>query len=125
MPRTEEIPRPPETGPSIPAGTARLGPACAASGDLDAKEDLVVQGVFKGNLRLPAHTLYIDRQADIQGQVTAAQVVLFGKLTGDVHTPGRIFIASEAKMKGDIVAGRVSIQDGAQFRGSIKIEPAA
>lgn len=124
MSRTEDLPRPPDSTPSISSGAARLGPACAVEGDLEAKEDIVVQGVFKGTLRLPAHTLTIDRQANVQAQVTAAHVVNFGQLSGNVQVTGRVFLAAESKMKGDIAAGRVSIQDGAQFQGHIKIEKA-
>jgi cytoskeletal protein CcmA (bactofilin family) len=122
MSRPDETPRPAEAAPPIPSGIARLGPGCATSGDLEAKEDVVIQGVFKGQIRLPAHTLYIDRPADVQADIAAAQVVIYGRLAGKIQATGRAFLAAEARMKGDIAAGRVSIQDGAQFQGHIKID---
>jgi cytoskeletal protein CcmA (bactofilin family) len=125
MSGSEDTPRPAESAPAIPSGIARLGPACVSNGDLEAKEDVVIQGVFKGNIRLPNHTLYLDRQAEVEADIAASQVILLGTLTGNVSAAGRVFLAAESKMKGDIAAGRVSIQDGAQFQGHIKIEKGA
>jgi len=125
MSRPDEIPRHPETAPSIPSGAARLGPSCSTSGELTAKEDVVIQGAFKGQLRLPANSLYVDKTADIEADISAVQVVVFGKVTGNIQATGRVFLAAESRMKGDISASRVSIQDGAQFRGHIKIEKGA
>jgi cytoskeletal protein CcmA (bactofilin family) len=44
-----------------------------------------------------------------------------GSLTGNIRATGMVSLSSEARMKGDIVAARVTIQEGAQFRGGIKI----
>ncbi|MBM3294409.1 MAG: polymer-forming cytoskeletal protein [Candidatus Aminicenantes bacterium] len=125
MPRPDEIPHPPETAPSIPSGAARLGPSCSTSGELQAKEDVVIQGGFKGRILLPANSLYIDKTAEIEADVTAVQVVVFGKVTGNIQAAGRVFLAAESRMKGDLSAARVSIQDGARFQGHIKIESGA
>ncbi|MBM3310215.1 MAG: polymer-forming cytoskeletal protein [Candidatus Aminicenantes bacterium] len=125
MSRPEEASRPPETAPSIPSAAARLGPSCLVNGDLEAKEDVVVQGTFKGRVRLPAHGLYVDKTGDVQAEVVAAQVVIFGRVAGNIQAGGRVFLAAGARMKGDIAASRVSIQDGAQFQGHIKIDKGA
>jgi cytoskeletal protein CcmA (bactofilin family) len=122
MPRPEEINRPAESPPSLPSAAARVGPSCVVHGELEAKEDFVIQGTFQGTISLPANTLYVDKQGEVLAKVVAASVILLGKLEGDIHASGRVFVAAGAKMKGDIVARRISLQDGAQFRGSIKIE---
>jgi cytoskeletal protein CcmA (bactofilin family) len=99
-----------------------LGPTLIGNGQIDGEEDLVIRGAFKGIIRLKNGSLYIERSAKVEGDIAAVNVELTGSLSGNIRASGRVSLSAEARMKGDIVAARVSIQDGAQFRGAIKIE---
>ena len=99
-----------------------MGPTLIGSGQIDGEEDLVIRGSFKGIIRLKNGSLHIERSAKVEGDIVAVNVELTGSLSGNIQASGRVSLSAEARMKGDIAAARVSIQDGAQFRGGIKIE---
>jgi len=121
MPR-QETAVPNETpSRSIPVHTARLGPGHHLQGDLTGSEDLVVQGKFKGKIFLLERTLTIDQKAEIEGDIEAGDIFVAGSLTGNIRATGRVVLEAASSVKGDIVAARISIQDGARFKGSIQM----
>jgi len=50
-------------------------------------------------------------------------VVAFGKIMGNVHARGRVDIRKDGSITGDISSARISIEDGAYFKGRIEIDP--
>ncbi|MGD0783569.1 MAG: polymer-forming cytoskeletal protein, partial [Candidatus Aminicenantales bacterium] len=90
-------------------------------GDLTGSEDLIVQGTFKGKIFLLERTLTIDPKAEVEGDVEAGDIFVAGSLTGNIRATGRVVLEAASSVKGDIVAARISIQDGARFKGSIQM----
>jgi cytoskeletal protein CcmA (bactofilin family) len=109
-------------GPETPS---LLGQTFVCTGQITGQEDLLIKGTFKGIIRLKNHSLVIDKSARVEADIIAGSVSVAGDLTGNIRASGTVFVSAEAKMKGDITAVKVSIQDGAQFRGSIKMEKGA
>jgi cytoskeletal protein CcmA (bactofilin family) len=101
--------------------TSSLGSKLVCKGEISGEEDLVIKGRIKGTIMLRKHSLFIEKDALVEADVTAANVVLSGSLTGNIYASGKAFLSPEARMKGDIVAAKVSIRDGAQFMGSIRM----
>ena len=122
MPRPDEHIDPEKAGEIVPGKAAVLGPTIVGSGELAGEEDLVIQGKFKGKIHLPKNSLFIEAGAHVEADIEAAQATLRGNLTGSIRASGKVFVSSSGKMTGDITAAKVSIQDGAQFKGSIKIK---
>jgi len=122
------MPRPDEQNPAekvwnpVPERPAVLGPTIVGSGELSGQEDLVIKGTFKGKIQLPKHSLFIETGAQVEADITASNVILNGNLTGSILASGKAQVSSSGRMKGDITAAKVSILDGAQFKGSIKIK---
>jgi len=125
------MPRPEDQGPIeksldiLAEKSSVLGPNIAGNGELTGTEDLVIKGSFQGHIQLPGHTLLIDTGARLEADIAAAHVLLRGNLVGKIRASGRVAVSSGAQMNGDITAARISIQDGAQFKGSLKIEKGA
>jgi len=46
-----------------------------------------------------------------------------GRVVGNVHARGRVEITKEGSITGDIACARISIEDGAHFKGRIEIDP--
>ena len=107
--------------PGEPGRQSTLGPTLVCAGQITADEDLVVRGGYQGSLKLNGRRLSIEPSARVEADVEAGTVLLQGSLTGNIRASGTVALSSEARMKGDIVAARVTIQEGAQFRGGIKI----
>jgi len=119
MSRTDELEKNGDSRPALPSNLPRLGTTGVFEGDFSAAEDFLVQGRFKGSLRLPEANLYIDRNARVEAAVMAKDVYIYGTLIGPVQASGRVFLAAESDVKGDITAARLSVENGARFRGGV------
>jgi cytoskeletal protein CcmA (bactofilin family) len=119
MSRNEEVEKFGDPRPAIPANIPRLGTSGVFEGDFSAAEDFLVQGRFKGTLRVPEANLYVDRNARIEAAVSAKDVYIYGTLIGPIQASGRVFLAAESDVKGDISAARLSVENGARFRGGV------
>jgi cytoskeletal protein CcmA (bactofilin family) len=111
------------TGRDIPVRASRLGPSLKLQAELTGGEDLVLQGAFKGLIGLTGADLYIDQKAEVEAEVEAANVFIYGTLTGNIRATGRVFLSAGGRILGNIAAAQVAIQDGARFRGAIQMKP--
>jgi cytoskeletal protein CcmA (bactofilin family) len=121
MPKPEDQGQAEKAWEVTPDKAAVIGPTVVCTGELTGDEDIVIKGTFRGKIHLPKHSLFIEAGARIEADIAAVNVMLRGNLTGSIRATGKILVSSAARMNGDIAAARVSVQDGAQFKGSIKI----
>jgi cytoskeletal protein CcmA (bactofilin family) len=116
--------------PSIPAlgssparGSARLGSSLQIKGQITGTEDLQIDGKVDGPISLRGHELTVGATAQLTSEIQARQVIVFGKVVGNVHARDRVDVKSDGSVIGDISTARISIEDGAQFKGRIEIDP--
>lgn len=116
------------------APVATIGPKIRFKGELVGEEDLLIQGHIDGTIDLRDHNLTIGEKGVIRANVLAKTITIEGSVEGDVYGRERISIKSSSKVNGNLVADRVTLEDGAKFKGSIdmdisshkaKFEPAA
>jgi cytoskeletal protein CcmA (bactofilin family) len=100
-----------------------LGKTIQIKGDLTGNEDLTIEGQLEGKIFLKDHNLTIGENGNIKADVQAKGVVVVGKLIGNITADDSVEVATSGSMRGDIRAPRVTLADGAQFRGSIDMEP--
>jgi cytoskeletal protein CcmA (bactofilin family) len=95
-----------------------LGPTLYFKGDLSAEEDLLIQGRVEGSV---THTqrLTVGPQGTVKANIKAQLIIVEGTVDGDLHADKSVFVKESAKVSGNIVAPTVSIQEGANFSGSI------
>jgi cytoskeletal protein CcmA (bactofilin family) len=122
MPKFEDVEKTEIYSELKPEKASSLGSTFLCTGQISGQEDLLIKGTFKGAIRLKNHSLFIEKSARVEADIVAANVMLSGDLTGNIQATGKVFLSSEAKMKGDITAAKISVQDGAQFRGAIRME---
>jgi cytoskeletal protein CcmA (bactofilin family) len=121
MAKSEDAGKIPDPNAPRTDAASALGPSTAFTGELAGEEDVVLRGTFKGSIRIRNHDLVIERGANVEADVEAAGVSVSGSLTGNIRASGRVALSKDARMKGDILAARIHIREGAQFRGSIKL----
>lgn len=100
-----------------------LGKTIQIKGDLTGNEDLTIEGKLEGKILLKDHNLTIGENGDIKAEVQAKEVVVIGKLIGNITAQDKVEVATTGSVRGDISAPRVMLADGAQFRGSVDMEP--
>ena len=121
-PRQQPQPAPhremPTTSPSV-GRTVNIGPSVHIKGTLSGREDLTVDGRVEGKITLKDHVLTIGANGHIEAELQAKAIIVHGKVIGNVIAEHRVEVAASGTVQGDIRAPRVSIADGAMFRGAI------
>jgi cytoskeletal protein CcmA (bactofilin family) len=107
-----------------PLKMAFLGPSLSLKGELSGKEDLIIEGQFQGKINLKNHSLIIGPEGKVEADIRAKNITIKGYVKGDIFASGKVFISEEAQMDGNITASIISVMDGAQFKGSVKMEKA-
>lgn len=125
-PAADTRPAPPATPATARRGeTAVIGASIQIDGHLRGQEDLIIEGEVNGTVNLASHTLTIGSQAKIKANLFAHTVYVDGTMEGDLYGAEQVLIRKTARMKGNITSPRVSLEDGASFKGSIEMDPEA
>jgi cytoskeletal protein CcmA (bactofilin family) len=77
-----------------------------------------------GPISLHGHELTVGPTAQLNSEIHAGEVIVCGKIVGNIHARGRVEIKKDGSIVGDISSARISIEDGAHFKGRIEIDPA-
>jgi cytoskeletal protein CcmA (bactofilin family) len=93
-------------------------------GHITGTEDLQIDGKVEGSISLRGHQLTVGSAAQLTSEIHAAEVVVYGKVVGNVHARDRVDVKTDGSVVGDISTARISIEDGAHFKGRIEIDPA-
>jgi cytoskeletal protein CcmA (bactofilin family) len=113
----------PALGSSPTRTSARLGSSLQIKGHITGTEDLQIDGKVDGPISLRGHGLTVGPAAQLTSEIHAREVVVYGKVVGNVHARDRVDVKSDGSVIGDISTARISIEDGAQFKGRIEIDP--
>jgi cytoskeletal protein CcmA (bactofilin family) len=111
-------------GGSNSRSSARLGASIQIKGQITGAEDLQVDGNVDGPISLDGHELTVGSTAQLHSEIHAGEVTVSGKVIGNVYARGRVEIKKDGSIIGDISSARISIEDGAHFKGRIEIDPA-
>src|SRR5271165_2657499 len=125
--RKEPVPvstTPYRTPDSDPRNTATIGKAVKVNGQIFTKEDLYVDGDVEGTIESQDNKVTIGPNGRVQAGIRAREVVILGQVQGNVEATDKVDIRKDAKLVGDITTSRISIEDGALFKGSIDIKKA-
>ena len=135
-PERPAMPTPVTSAPSEPTAAAR--PAVAAStadqatigkslvikGEVTGSESLYIDGRVEGSINLAGNRVTVGRNGVVAANINAREIVVLGKVRGNLTASDRVDIRSDGSLTGDVVAARISIEDGAFFKGGIDIRKA-
>jgi cytoskeletal protein CcmA (bactofilin family) len=124
-PSSYESARPSAAAVSVavaPAGEqATIGKSLVIKGEVSGSESLYIDGKIEGTISLPGNRVTVGRNGQVAANIQAREVVVLGKVRGNVTASDRVDIRSEGSLTGDVAAARISIEDGAFFKGGIDI----
>jgi len=107
---------------AVPSGEqATIGKSLFVKGEVSGSESLYIDGKVEGTISLPGNRVTVGRNGQVAANITAREVVVLGKVRGNIHASDRVDIRSEGSLTGDVAAARISIEDGAYFKGGIDI----
>ena len=123
-PGVQQTSSPVSIRPSAPTARslACLGASLTIKGEITGDEDLQIDGKVEGPVSLQNSRLTIGRSAQLHSEINAREVIVYGKAVGDLLVRDRVEIKKDGEVVGNIVTARISIEDGATFKGHIEIE---
>jgi len=107
------------------ADVAHIGKSVLVKGELSGSEDLYLDGEVEGSIELPGHSLVIGPNGRVRANVHAKEVVVHGKVDGNLRATEKVELKKSALLNGDIFTQRIIIEDGAFFKGAIDIQKVA
>jgi cytoskeletal protein CcmA (bactofilin family) len=102
--------------------TANIGKSVVIKGEVTGSEDLYLDGQVDGSIDIAGNRLTIGPNGRVKANVTAQSVSISGKLDGNVRATDRVDLRNTAVVLGDIATQRISIEDGAYFKGGVDIQ---
>jgi len=130
-----DIPSTPSPAPASPAPPSRpqssgrggeravIGGSITVQGDIKGQEDLTILGQVKGTIDVKEHTVTVGQSGKVKADVHAKLIVVEGRVEGNLFGSDQIVLRSTADVQGNLTAPRVALEDGAQFKGAIDMEP--
>jgi cytoskeletal protein CcmA (bactofilin family) len=127
MPTYEPPPAVPSPTPQpesrqIVRDAVNIGKSVVIKGELNASEDLTIEGHVTGMIDLRNSILTIGANGNIKAEVLAKSVIVLGTVTGNITASEKIDIRDGGTVEGDLVSPRVGISEGAHFRGSVDMQ---
>jgi cytoskeletal protein CcmA (bactofilin family) len=104
---------------------AVIGSSIHINGDLRGDEDLRIEGNVSGTVELKNSTLTIGKEGKVKAGVYAKSIAVDGETKGDLCATECVSVHVNARVQGNIIAPRVSIEEGAHFKGSIEMDTGA
>lgn len=104
---------------------ARIGKTVVICGEVKGSEDLIVDGRVEGTVSLSDNRLTIGPNANVAADLAARDVLILGRVQGNVVASGRVELRSGCAVEGDIRALRLAIEDNAVFRGKVDLTQGA
>ena len=100
-----------------------IGPTIKIKGEVSGDEDLLIQGQVEGTITLKAHQVVVGESGQVFADILAKTIKIDGKVNGDVTGTENVVISKLGNVRGNLVAPRVLLEDGAIFKGSIDMDP--
>jgi cytoskeletal protein CcmA (bactofilin family) len=109
---------------SVPTEQATIGRSLVIKGEVTGSESLFIDGRIEGTINFADHRVTVGRNGHVQASINAKEVVIMGKVNGNVTCTDRVDIRAEGSLTGDVTTHRISVEDGAVLTGSVQVRAA-
>jgi cytoskeletal protein CcmA (bactofilin family) len=107
---------------SMDSKIVNIGQSIHIKGELTGNEDLTIEGKVEGKVFLKDHNLTIGANGKITAEIQAKTVMIVGEVAGNITADDKVEVAATGTVRGDILAPRVVLADGAKFKGAIDMD---
>jgi cytoskeletal protein CcmA (bactofilin family) len=106
---------------TAPVDQATIGRTLTIKGEITGSEALYIDGRIEGKIVMPESRVTIGRNGKVDASIQAKEVVVMGKVTGNIDCSDRVDIRAEGSVSGDISTVRITVEDGAALKGGIQV----
>jgi len=100
-----------------------IGSSISIEGDISGEEDLLIEGKLEGKIVLHNNNLTIGKNGRITADIHCKTITIDGNVEGNIFGGEQIIIRQTGVVRGNIVAPRVALEDGCNFKGNIDMSP--
>lgn len=104
-------------------GKTMIGSTVVIDGNITSSEDLIIEGKVSGTITATEHEVTVGQAGQLKANISAKIVRIEGKVEGDISGGEKVIISKTGNVLGNIDAPRVTLEDGAKFKGSIAMDP--
>jgi len=104
-----------------PMDQANIGRSLVIKGEITGAEALFIDGRVEGTINFPDNRVTVGRNGNVTANITAKEVVIMGKVQGNVECADRLDIRSEGLLSGDVITHRISVEEGAILKGGVEV----
>ena len=124
------IPSPPTTYTPVrtvttPAEQGTIGRSIVIKGEVSGSEPLYIDGEIEGEIHFAEHRVTIGRYGNVNANISAKEVVIMGSVKGNIDCSDRLDIRAEGSLIGNVIAARISVEDGAMLKGNVEVQVGA
>jgi len=101
---------------------ARIGAGTSLKGELYGEEDILIEGRVEGKITLKEHGVIVEESGQVEADVKASSICVAGIVRGNLHGSEQVVLLKTGRVEGDIFSKSVTIETGAQFKGSIDMK---
>jgi cytoskeletal protein CcmA (bactofilin family) len=98
-----------------------IGAGITIEGEVTTDDDVVVAGTVRGKLSAK-DAVTVEAGALVEADIASGPLVVAGSVTGNIHSSDRVDLQTGAKVVGNVKATRITIADGAQFKGNVDMD---
>jgi cytoskeletal protein CcmA (bactofilin family) len=106
---------------TVPVDQATIGRSLVVKGEISGSESLYIDGKVEGTISLTDSRVTIGRNGTVAASISAREVIILGKVHGNIQVTDRLEIRSEGSLTGDVITQRISVEDGAILKGSVQV----
>jgi len=107
----------------VQGGTSMIGPSVKIEGKITSDESLLIEGQVDGSIVAESSEVVVGKSGVLTANISAKVVKIEGKVKGDIAGGENVVIAKTGNVLGNIESPRVTLEDGAKFKGSIEMDP--
>jgi cytoskeletal protein CcmA (bactofilin family) len=104
-----------------PVEQATIGRSLIIKGEVSGSESLFIDGRVEGSINFPENRVTVGRNGVVAANITADEVVIMGKVQGNVECSDRLDIRNEGLLSGDVITHRISVEEGAILKGGVEV----
>ena len=102
-----------------------IGSSIKIKGEIIGAEDILIEGELEGQVSFPENMVVIGESGKLEANVSAKVIKVNGQVSGDLHGKEQVVVHASGHVRGNIVAPRVTLEDGAKLKGTIDMDPEA
>ncbi len=100
-----------------------IGATIYIKGDLSGQEDLLIEGRVEGKIELRQHNVTVGKNGKVKADIYGRTITIEGEVQGNLYGEEQLLLRQTSTVRGNIIAPRVSLEDGSNFKGSIDMTP--